>query len=152
MPSMASIDPKKTTCVTGEVPRALVRWLRLAPNDSHFNVLARDCDCSSFPLTETSNTGIAAMTAAEKTSVIIFGGLLGSDLKVWCILGSLPYLRGFSRDAGGVFPSKVNANSNAWLLYGLEEPNDPMTIEAERGAEERSNCVGMSFWVCKYRH
>ena len=85
MPSIAKIDPKKTTCVIGEVPRALVMWLRLAPKDSHFdrNVLARDLNSSSFfRLTKTNNIGTAAITAAVKTSVIIFGGLLGSGLKL----------------------------------------------------------------------
>ena len=31
---------------------------------------------------ETSNAGRATSTAATKTSVIIFGGLVGSDLKM----------------------------------------------------------------------
>ena len=43
-----------------------------------------------------------------------------------------------------MFPSNVSVKSNAWLLYGFEEPNDPIMIEAERELEERSNCAGMS--------
>lgn len=41
-------------------------------------------------LTAPSKTGRAAMTAAANTRVMIFGGLLGSDLNMWWISGSFP--------------------------------------------------------------
>ena len=41
-------------------------------------------------LTAPSKMGRAAITAAAKTNVMIFGGLVGSDLKMWWISGSFP--------------------------------------------------------------
>ena len=74
MPSMARIDRKNKACGIGELPKALGRWLRFAPKESH----------------ATSKTGSAMTTAATNNNVMSFGGLLGSDLKIWWISGSLP--------------------------------------------------------------
>ena len=41
-------------------------------------------------LTAPSKMGRAAITAAAKTNVMTFGGLVGSDLKMWWISGSFP--------------------------------------------------------------
>ncbi len=66
MPSIETIERKNSACGIGELPNALEAWLRFAPRETH----------------ETSNAGRATSTAATKTSVIIFGGLVGSDLKM----------------------------------------------------------------------
>ncbi len=77
-----------------------------------------------------SRVGRAAITAPANTSVTIFGGLLGSALKVWRISGSLPYLSGLSGAANGAFGSSLTFKSKTWLLYGFEEPKDAMTSMA----------------------
>lgn len=41
-------------------------------------------------LTDPNRTGRAAITAAAKTIVMTFDGLLGSDLNIWWISGSFP--------------------------------------------------------------
>lgn len=66
IPSIATIETKNKACGIGELLKALGRWLRFAPRESH----------------TTSNIGNVMTTAATNISVISFGGLLGSDLKM----------------------------------------------------------------------
>jgi len=64
---MAMIEVKKTLWGIGASVIALERWLRFAPRDTQAMI----------------NAGTVATTAAVKTKVMIKGGLVGSDLKIW---------------------------------------------------------------------
>lgn len=97
-----------------------------------------------------SKDGSAAITAPAKTIVIIFGGLFGSDLKVWWISGSFPYRRGLSTDLGGDEGSNSIFRSNAWLLYGFDEPKEAMTSDALKVWDLDENWTGKSLWLWKH--
>jgi hypothetical protein len=88
--------------------------------------------------------GSAATTAAAKTSEMILGGDCGSDLKMWWISGSAAYRRGASGTVRGTLVSRETARSKTLLLYGVEEPNEPMTIEAVIGSDAVRNWWGRS--------
>ena len=97
--------------------------------------------------TTTTKVGSAATTAPANTMVIIFGGLFGSDLKMWWISGSFPYRRGLSTDEGGAEGSTSIFRSKAWLLYGFDEPNEPMTRDALKVCDLDANWTGKSLWL-----
>ena len=115
------------------------------PLEDYRQQSARHLVC--FRLTATSNAGNAATTAAVKTKVMMSGGLLGSVLNMWWISSSFPYRSGFSWDGRGEAGSCAMVRSKARLLYGLDEPKDAMIKDAERGADEESKGIGMSFCV-----
>ena len=94
-----------------------------------------------------SNAGTVATTAAVKTKVMIKGGLVGSDLKMWWISSSLPYRKGLSCDGRGEAGSWAIVRAKAGLLYGFEEPKDAMIRDADSGSEEDRRATGMSFCV-----
>ena len=96
-------------------------------------------------LTTMNNAGIVATTAAVNTKVMIRGGLVGSVLNVWWISSSFPYRTGFSWDGRGEAGSCAIVRSKAGLLYGFDEPKDAMIKDAERGPDEESSGIGMSF-------
>ncbi len=56
-------------------------------------------------LTTPNMAGNVASTAPVNKRLNTIKGLLGSDLKMWCISGSFPYRRGFPAVGMGVFGS-----------------------------------------------
>ena len=49
--------------------------------------------------------------------------------------------------ASGTFSSRDTLRSKTLLLYGLEVPNDPMTMDAWIGFDEVRNWIGRSLWA-----
>jgi hypothetical protein len=78
---------------------------------------------------------------------MILGGDFGSERKMWWISFSAAYRSGFAGIASGTLGSRVTLISNALLLNGVEEPKDPMTIDAAIGFDEVRNWNGRSFWA-----
>lgn len=100
--------------------------------------------------TTMSKVGSATTTAPANIMVIIFGGLCGSDLKMWWISGSFPYRRGLSTDEGGAEGSSSIFRSKAWLLYGFDEPKEAMTRDALKVCDLDANWTGKSLWLWKH--
>lgn len=98
--------------------------------------------------TAPSNAGIVASTAPRNTKLMTMFGLFGSDLKLWCISGSFPYLNGFSCEGIATLESRSRVSENALLLYPVEVPKEAITMLAESGEELRSICRGRSLCVC----
>ena len=98
-------------------------------------------------LTAPNTIGSVVIAAIVKNNTMTMFGLLGSALKIWWISGNLPYLKGFSPCVGGALGSSAMAKENAGELYPVDEPKEPITMEAESEEELRRNWVGRSFCV-----
>lgn len=98
--------------------------------------------------TPTNRAGTVATTASAKTIDTIMGGLFGSSRKMWWISGNLPYRRAGSYCGVEAMGSSWTSMLKRGVADAAEEPNEPRTRLAVRGALERRNCTGRSFWVC----
>lgn len=97
---MTRIEPKKTACEMGALPRALLRWFAFAPSVAQ----------------RMNSAGSAAATAAAKTKEMIFGGERGSSRKMWWISFSAAYRRGVSGITSGMLGSRVMLRSKTLAL------------------------------------
>lgn len=69
-----------------------------------------------YELTVPSRAGTVASTAPTKNKLMTTLGLLGSSRNMWCISGSLPYLKGFSAAGSATFGSSSMVREKALLL------------------------------------
>lgn len=116
-PSIAIMLPKNSAWLTGAAPIALERCATFAP---------------STPQTM-NRAGRQVSTAAVNTSVMIFGGDLGSERKMWWISFCASYRTLFSDDGKGLAGSGFISTRNASPEYGVDDPKLPITMEAFRG-------------------
>jgi len=87
----------------------------------------------TLELTAPRRAGTVARIARTKNREIIFGPLLGSALKMWCISSNFPYLNGFSYFGSGVLGSGFTSRLKTWLLNAWEEPKEARRRVARRG-------------------
>ena len=95
-------------------------------------------------LTTPSRIGMVTETAPEKMRLSKAFGLFGSDLNIWFISGILPYRTGLLVVSAGVLGSDSTESLKAFSLYAFDDPKEPITMLASRGAVDRRNCIGMS--------
>lgn len=80
--SITIMEVKNTKCEIGEVFKAFDKWLRLALRKSHYENKLAGFSLQQHAITVAERSAKAAITAAVNRTVIILGGLLGSDLNV----------------------------------------------------------------------
>jgi len=142
---MPTTEPRKSACERGASERALEIWLMLPPRYNHYSCQYVGQSTGCKQLTPPSKAGRVARVANKKNPLMATLGLLASGRKMWWISGSLPYRSGVSAAGTGTLGSSSIVRGNASLLYPAEDPKEAMTMLAERGDVERSNCDGRSF-------
>jgi hypothetical protein len=81
---------------------------------------------------------------STKTALMKVGGERGSSRNLWWISGLLVYRSGGVAAVGALFWSCWILSVKASWLYGLDEPKEPMTIDALSGFALVRNWMGKS--------